>query len=184
MRITGRETPSQDDHRAARATGRFLDEPPQLRYLTSVKGFGPGFRLISAFELESGERILVDRGFAPESAAPRGTPAPPPPDATTNVSGVLRWPNESSAFTPAPNLEDRIWFARDVAAMAAAMEARPVMLVLAPLRQAPSGGVDWPAPIFENVSLPNNHLGYAVTWFALAAIWAAMTALWAFRSRG
>lgn len=183
LQVTGRETLDQDDHRAARATGRYLDEPSQIRYLTSIKGFGPGFRLIAPFELENGERILIDRGFAPESAAPRGGPAPAPPASARSVAGVLRWPNEASAFTPEPNLQDRIWFARDVIAMAEALGARPVMLVQAPPTAAPAGNVEWPAPIFEKVALPNNHFGYAVTWFSLAAIWAAMTALWVFRTR-
>ena len=31
------------------------------------------------------------------------------------------------------------------------------------------------------VAIPNDHLGYALTWFGLAAVWAVMTALWLWR---
>ena len=181
--VTGNETAEADDHRAARATGRFAAHETQLRYLTSVKGLGPGFRLIAPFELEDGERRLVDRGFAPERVAPRQAEPPSPPEGETVLVGLLRWPNEASAFTPSPNREDDIWFARDVAAMAAALRTRPVMLVHAP--GAPPGGrnIEWPAPVLEKTALSNNHLGYAITWFALAAIWLGMSILWAFRMR-
>lgn len=183
---TGRETQTASEHRSVRATGRYAAEPAQLRFLTSIKGVGPGFRLIAPFVLESGARIMVDRGFAPETVAPRHQPAPAPPEGPQELLGVLRWPNESSRFTPAPNRAEGIWFARDVASMAAALRAEPVLLVLSPPVSAdgreplPSA---WPAPVQEKIDLPNNHLGYALTWFSLAAIWLAMSAFWAFKTR-
>lgn len=180
---TGDETAGTDNFTPAFALGRFDPDAPQIRYLTSIKGVGPGFRLIAPFILENGRTILVDRGFAPEALAPRGGATPPPPQGAVRLAGVLHWPRETSSFTPGPNLADRLWFARDVPSMASALGAEPVLLALS---EAPSGadapdGADWPRPLSAGVDLPNDHLGYAITWFSLAAIWAAMTGALAFR---
>lgn len=176
--VTGDETAATHDYRAASATGRFPPEAAVIRYLTSIKGVGPGFRLISPFELESGRRILVDRGFAPEPLAPRGGDAPSPPDGPAALQGALRWPDEASSFTPEPNREDALWFARDVASMAAALETEPVLLVLS----APAAETgDWPRPQPVSLALPDNHFGYALTWFALAGVWVVMSGLFGFR---
>jgi len=41
----------------------------------------------------------------------------------------------------------------------------------------PPGG--WPQPGKLVVNLPNNHLGYAVTWYGLALVLLVVFALWA-----
>lgn len=183
VEVTGAESGDVDNYRAARAEGRFDPAGPIVRFLTSVEGLGPGFRLIQAFELAgSGERILIDRGFAPEAAAPRGGAAPPPPRETVSLTGALHWPRETSAFTPEPNQTDLIWYARDVPSLAEALETRPVLMALS---QAPAGAPgNWPKPVPVSVDLPDNHLSYAVTWFALAGVWTIMTLALALAGRG
>ncbi|MEM9723980.1 MAG: SURF1 family protein [Pseudomonadota bacterium] len=184
LALSGEETAGPHEHRAAQATGRYDPTVPQVRYLTSIKGVGPGFRLIAAFELENGRRVLVDRGFAPEQAAPRGGETPALPSGPQTLTGRLRWPSEISAFTPEPNRTDFVWFARDVPSLAAALDTAPVLLVLTPENAARGGEAapTWPKPAPVGVELPNNHLGYAVTWFAMAVIWLAMSLVLGFRS--
>lgn len=192
LEATGRETREPFDHRAAIALGAYPEDAPQIRYLTSLKGLGPGFRLIAPFELRDGTRILIDRGFAPEAAAPRGGAAPAPPTGEQRIEGRLRWPNERSAFSPEPNREQMLWFAREVESMADALGTEPVLLVQEFRGQefqgqesrGEEGAGAWPKPLPSAVSLPDNHLGYAITWFSLAVIWLVMTALFGFRRRG
>lgn len=181
LEATGEETGERFDHRAAVAIGAYPPGAPQIRYLTSLKGAGPGFRLIAPFVLRNGTRILIDRGFAPEAEAPRGGAAPALPAGEQRIEGRLRWPQERSAFTPDPNLGEMLWFAREVPSMAAALNAAPVLLAQA----TPAAGAPrWPKPMVESASLPDNHLGYAITWFSLAAIWVVMSAVFGFRRLG
>lgn len=160
--------PEDADYRRAEAVGRFVDMSPLRLGVTHMKQGGD--ILINAFELTSGGRILVQRGFAPEGWAAGLTP----PTGEMRVIGVLVDPQEVGYFTPEPDFEQGVIFARDVPAMAAHFGAEPILLVegSARLRAA-----RYPEPIPVEVAIPNNHLGYAVTWFALAAIWAGMTAL-------
>lgn len=127
---------------------------------------GPAFRLVSPFESD-GRRILVDRGTVPADAA-----VPPPPAGALRLTGNLHWPDEADRFTPPPDLAAGLWYARDVAAMADALAAEPLLIVA---REVPGDRAS-PAPV-GTAGIPNDHLEYALTWFSLAAIWAGMTGL-------
>ena len=65
-----------------------------------------------------------------------------------------------------------IWFARDVDAMAAALNTKPILIVAREV-SFHDGDVT-PFPV-DTTRIPNDHLQYAITWFSLAAIWLAMT---------
>ncbi len=154
------------------ATGTIA--PEALRVLTSRKGAGAGYRIISPFETSAGV-ILLDRGFVPLTAeAPAGHAGP------VTVTGNLHWPDETDSYTPEPDLADNIWFARDVERMAQALDTRPVMVVL----RDPTfdDGPVTPMPV-DTASISNDHLQYAITWFSLALIWAVMSTYFLRRSR-
>lgn len=175
-------TKSAHEFLRVQATGRFeggtgahgfTDAP----LLTSLRPHGPGYRVIQPFTLEGGRRIFVDRGYVPVSAKNAGgvAAAPTPaPDGTIGITGALRFPEERA--DPPFGARDNVWVARDLERMATLFEAEPILLV-AETSTAPGGAI-WPMPQPLTVNLRNNHLEYALTWFALAAVWAAMSALW------
>ncbi|MFK7837829.1 MAG: SURF1 family protein [Sulfitobacter sp.] len=146
-----------------------------LRVLVSQKHVGAGYRLITALEGEEG-RILIDRGFV--AADDKGIATP---DGEVRVTGNLQWPQETDGFTPAPDLDNNIWFARDVPALAAALDTREVLLVARKVSE--DDPVVTPFPV-DTSRIPNDHLQYAITWFSLAAIWVAMSLLFLRRRRG
>lgn len=166
--------PERDDYKPVFATGVF-DNTNERYVLTSLPPHGPGFKVISPFR--TGDRlILVDRGFVPQDkklpeARPVVLPASP-----VRVEGVLRWPDDTNRFTPAPDPAIREWYARDVVSLAESMKAEPLMIVQTKPIDGPSA--EWPRINSVHVSMRNQHLGYALTWFSLAAIWAVMSLLW------
>ncbi|MBY6166783.1 SURF1 family protein [Pseudooceanicola nitratireducens] len=137
-----------------------------LRVLSSRKQVGPGHRLIHRFE--TGDRsIMIDRGFLPNVDT-----APALPSGEVTITGNLAWPDETDSFTPEPDITGGLWFARDVAAMAAALGTEPVLVVARDTSY--DAGAVGPMPV-TTVGIPNDHREYAITWFSLAAIWLAMT---------
>lgn len=164
--------PEADRYLPVVATGVFTDE--SLDVLVSRKEIGAGVRVIEVFET-GGRRVLVDRGFVADGArvSPRGPDAP-------QVVGNLHWPDEVDSFTPPPDPKTGLWFARDVPAMAAQLGTEPLLIVA----RAPTAPGIEPMPV-DTSGIPNNHLGYAVQWFGLAAVWLGMTAylLWRIRRR-
>ncbi|WP_375175285.1 SURF1 family protein [Pseudooceanicola sp.] len=160
-----------DQYLPVALTGRFGETG--LRVLGSRKQIGPGHRLIQRFE--TGDRsVLVDRGFLRD----RDT-APDLPAGEVSIRGNLLWPDESDSFTPAPDITGGLWFARDVAAMAAALGTEPVLIVASEVSYDP--GAVTPVPVTTE-GIPNDHRNYAITWFSLAAIWLAMTAYLIYRT--
>ena len=162
--VSGDEKPERHNFRRGVADGEYVADEPPVLFLTSLRPFGPGHRVISVFELRRGGRILVDRGFVRDGVEP-----PAPPGGLVGLTGVLHWPNERGYFTPEPNKAERRWFAREVAEIAEALETEPVMLVLG------ESDVRTPLAIPVEIDVPDNHLAYAFTWYSLAFVWLVMT---------
>jgi surfeit locus 1 family protein len=163
--------PVTDKFRAVIMTGQFTGEA--LDVLVSRKEIGAGVRVIEAFVTDTGQRIMVDRGFVLDAnrKADRTTQV-------AEVTGNLHWPDETDSYTPAPDAATGLWFARDVAAMADALKTDALLVVA---RSDTGGGVE-PMPV-ASAGIPNDHLQYAITWFSLAVVWAGMTALFVWRNR-
>ncbi len=146
-----------------------------VRVLVSQRGQGAQYRVISPFETAAG-RIMVDRGVMSTEGVP-----PEQADLVT-VTGNLHWPEEVDGFTPEPDLARNIWYARDVDALAARLEADPVLIIARDL--SVSDAPLTPLPV-DTSGIPNDHLNYAITWFSLAALWLGMTLylLWRIRRK-
>tara|TARA_R110000787_G_scaffold33448_2_gene87408 strand:- start:1185 stop:1859 length:675 start_codon:yes stop_codon:yes gene_type:complete len=156
--------PATDAYLPVSATGILGTQV--LRVLVSQKDVGPGYRIISALNTPDAT-VMVDRGFMPVGSGREGAL----PDPVT-LTGNLQWPNETDKFTPAPDMANNIWFARDVDAMAAALGAKPILIVARNV--AFEDGDVTPFPV-DTARIPNDHLQYAITWFSLALIWLAMS---------
>lgn len=148
---------------------------PELHVLVGVKDLGAGYRLIQPLEVD-GRRIMVDRGFIPLDAKTAARPPGP-----VRLTGNLHWPQEVDGYTPDPDLDRNIWFARDVPAMAEALDTSPVLLVVRRQEGGDATGIT-PLPV-GGADIPNDHLQYAITWFSLALIWLAMTGYLLWRMR-
>jgi surfeit locus 1 family protein len=164
----------EDLYLAIEAKGVITSE--ELHVLVSVKQRGAGYRVISAFETD-GRRVMVDRGFI--SLEDKDASRQP---VEVTITGNLHWPNEVDSFTPETDTTRDIWFARDVDAMAEALQTEPHLIILRSSSEA-DPDVE-PLPI-GSAGIPNDHLQYAITWFSLALIWFVMTAylLWRIRRR-
>lgn len=167
--------PVKDRYRAVIATGTTAGQG--LMVLSGRKDSGAGYEVIDALTMTTGRRVLIDMGFVPEADRARARPA-----RTLTVTGNLDWPAEVDSYTPAPDLTANVWFARDVSVMAEKLQTEPVLVVLR--TSDPADPTILPTPV-DTSGIPNDHLGYAITWFSLAAVWAGMTAylLWRIRQR-
>lgn len=160
-------TAELDKYRAVEATGTLTGE--ELLVLTSHES-GPGFRVISVLET-AGRRVMADIGFVALDA--RDTPRAA---SQITLTGHLHWPDEVDSWTPAPDADQ--WFGRDVPAMAAALGTEPVMIIVSAMSPATLAVTLLP---IDSGDIPNDHLGYAITWFGLALVWAIMSGFFMFR---
>lgn len=154
-------------------SGQFGDG--HVRMLASRKSIGPVHRIIRPFDVDGFGRVLVDTGWQRDGADVLATPA-----RAITLIGNLDAPIEADGFTPAPDLAANLWFARDVPAMAQALDTQPILVVLRDAPEIDLGVTPWPV---DTAGIPNDHLQYAITWFSLALIWGAMTGYFLLRTR-
>ncbi|WP_375260948.1 SURF1 family protein [Palleronia sp.] len=165
--------PEADRYLPVEVSGRTTGT--ELHVLVSTRQTGAGYRIIAPFETGA-RRIMVDLGVVPTTEK-----EPLRPAQRLSVAGNLHWPRESDRFTPDPERDRNIWFARDVDAMAEALGTEPLLIVARQLEPAVPGVT--PLPVTET-NIPNDHLQYAITWFSIAALWAGMTVLLGWRMAG
>ncbi|MFN4010282.1 MAG: SURF1 family protein [Pannonibacter sp.] len=172
------------DYRKVEIRGRFL--PGEVYYynaLTSPKGpyGGPGYFVHAPLQTAEGWVVMVNRGFVPDLYLdPAKRPGSAAPEGEMTVSGILRQGEAPNALTPAPDLSKRIWFARDPQAMAKGLEVSAAVapyVIDADAALTPPSGL--PQAGETVVRFKNDHLGYALTWFGLAATLAGVYAAYA-----
>lgn len=162
---------TKDRYLAVAVQGEML--PGEVHVLVSVKRVGPGYRIIAPYLTDDGRRILVDRGFTRTENKANGRILGP-----MKVSGNLHWPDEIDGYTPDPDIDENIWFARDVSMLADALGTQPILLIA---RSETDPGI-MPLPV-DTAGIPNDHLQYAVTWYGLALVWIVMSIYFLWRSR-
>lgn len=163
--------PQDDKYRPVFVQGRFTGEV--LFVLSGMKDLGGGVQVMAVLQTDSGRRVLVDRGFLPDQEK-----AKPLIVTDAQIEGNLHWPDETTPHTPPPDAKTGLWFARDVPAMAAQMQTEAVLIVA----RTDTGDGIIARPV-DSSTIPNDHWGYAVTWFLLAATWTVMTAALIWRIR-
>jgi surfeit locus 1 family protein len=160
------------EYRAFFASGRFRHDNEVQVYtvLSEPKGSfaGAGYWVLTPFELEGGGTVIVNRGFVPQELK---NPASRPDGQVSGlqkITGLLRAPEQPNFFTPANDAARGAWYRRDPAEIARAFglqDAAPFMLDAKGEYRAHM----LPQPNETKVSFVNNHLGYALTWYGLAA---------------
>lgn len=161
---------------AVKVRGVF-DHAAERHKLTSFEG-SPGFQIITPFRSEDGIMVLVDRGVVPsrlKDAAKRNeSPTPVEVDAVVRAHG-----KERGFFDPDNDVDGNLWYWWDVPAMLSSVTIAPDLQV-APfvLQELPGSDPNrFPRPAPPEVQFTNNHLQYALTWFAFAATLLVIAAL-------
>ena len=152
-------------------TGQFAEQVP-LRMLSTREG-GPAWQLLQMFSTQDGRTILVSRGKLPQTAA-----MPANIRTTITITGHTQKHDKGRGFFDVDNNPvENLWYHWDLDAMTGSTSHSGEVLHLIPGSPGTEGlFVD--APKSE---LNNNHLGYAITWFGLAAVLVVMTGLFVWR---
>jgi surfeit locus 1 family protein len=167
-------------YRRVALTGVLDNANENYLYTTGPRG-RPGYHVLTPLTLASSRAVMIDRGYVPLSLRHPALRPGSQPEGVVRLTGVLRAPDRPGFFTPSANLHDRVWFARDVEAMARHDHLRLVAPVV--LEAIATPGEKWPRGGQTRIDLPNDHLQYALTWFLLAAALAVVYIAW-HRARG
>jgi surfeit locus 1 family protein len=145
--------------------GRF-DHAREAYVFTTDDG-APVYHVLTPFLTDGGRALLVDRGEVPKEKLDPATRTAGSVTGETHIIGVWRMPDAPGFFTPPPDTAHRIWYARDLAGIAAADHVVLAAPVVIEADATPNPG-GWPRGGQTVVEFRNAHLSYAVTWFGLA----------------
>ena len=160
------ETPGLRDEFRRYSVSGVYDERAEFHWLTTSDTYGIGYLVFSPLELSDGRRVIVNRGFVP---APLKDATEDRPGRPATFEAIARVPAKPGALDATNDVAANIWFTRDTVAMAdlaGGGDYLPVYLE----RAGEVAEDEWPKPGAAKVTLVNNHLDYALTWYGLGLV--------------
>lgn len=154
------------EYRRVALTGRF--DHAKESYVYGLVDGVPVYHVLTPLILDDGRALMIDRGIVPNDSRDPVTRRAGQPQGSVRVVGIWRAPVPPGPFTPKPDPARRLWFSRDVVRIAAADSIRLAAPVLVEADATPNPG-RWPEGGHSVVTFRNEHLQYAITWYALAA---------------
>lgn len=171
-----RADPAAHEYRRVRITGELIHGAEQL--VQAVTDRGAGFWVMAPLRTTDGSVVWVNRGFVPSVSLWQSTREAARCTGPATVTGLLRRSEPGGGFLRRNDPAAGRWFSRDVPALAAAAGLPPA--AVAPYfvdagADTPCATPEGPVGGLTVLRFSNNHLVYALTWFALAAMTAAAT---------
>lgn len=168
-------TPDNAEFRRVKVSGEYLPVRDTYAFVAGsalrndIKE--PGYFVFRPMKLANGRIVAINRGYVPLEYMEQ-TPAGP-----AEVVGYIRFPEKAAWFMTESNSDGDTWFVRDPQAMAKARgwgEVAPFYID----QELPVPASGMPRPSALTVTLRNDHFGYALTWFGLAAVLAGVYLAW------
>lgn len=169
------------EYRRVCAEGTFRHDRELYLFNTNLAGEG-GFHVITPLQRAEGTTILINRGWVPPARKGPSTRASGLPEGMARVCGIFRADEAQGAFTPANDPARNIWYFRDSKVMAGALGLSTAYPAFIDADAAPNEG-GYPVGGQTRIDIPNNHLGYAITWFGLALALAGVFSVFARQRR-
>lgn len=157
-----------DEYRRVSVRGRF--DHSRETWVGASTELGSGYWVLTPFRSEDGFWLLVNRGFVTPEMRERSRRAADETHTAQEVSGLLRLSEPGGSVLQRNDPAAGRWYSRDVAAIASARQLNgPVAPYFVDAWPAADREA-WPRPGLTVLQFSNNHLVYALTWFALAAM--------------
>lgn len=163
--------PADHDYRNVRLDGEFLPADEQL--VQAVTERGAGHWVMAPLRLADGSLVLVNRGFVHSASQWLAMRASARCKGPVTVTGLLRSSEPGGGFLRRNDPASGRWFSRDVPALAAAaglMQSRVAPYFVDAGADMSCASTQGPVGGLTVLRFTNNHLVYALTWFALAAM--------------
>ncbi|VCU69706.1 SURF1 family protein [Pigmentiphaga humi] len=158
-----------DEYRNVAATGILRYDQETL--VQAATDYGSGYWVMTPMQMRGGGTVLINRGFVLPAWRKRQDKAEPAGEAV--VPGLLRMSEPDFRFFRHNDPSQDLWYSRDTQAIAAKRglaEAAPYFIDAEKTGAAAPDPAVAPVPGLTVLDFPNNHLSYALTWFAMAAM--------------
>lgn len=152
------------EYRAVRLQGQYLNTLEIPVHALTQKG--SGYWILTPFQRNNGEIVLINRGFVPTAQREAQSRASGQIEGPTQVSGLLRLSEPKGFFLRQNDPANRIWYARDTKAMTAELNLDDSGYFID--ADSSQNREDRPVGGMTVITFADNHIAYALTWFTLA----------------
>jgi len=163
-----------DEYRHVTAEGILQNDKETLIYASTT--LGAGYWVITPLKLADGTSILINRGFVPTDRRDPATRSEGQIATPVKIAGLLRITEPKGTLMKSNDPANDRWYSRDVAAIADRRHVGDVAPYFVDADATPHPG-GLPVGGLTQIAFPNNHLVYAITWFALAIMAAGLLAV-------
>ena len=153
--------PKNIEWRRVTMSGTYITDK-QLTLINRSSNGAAGYHSLVPFTLESGDVIIVDRGFVPLA-----TENPAAPTGTLEISGYLRLSQSRSTLGAVDNTDPtNTEFQRvDIPLIMKYVGKPPLNHFMQLAEEKPATNTQWPEPAPLPEQSEGSHLSYAVQWF-------------------
>jgi len=140
---------------------------------------GPGYWILTPLTSERGT-VWVNRGFVDNAHRDPATRRHDHGDEEVTLTGLIRLPEHAGLFLRANVPAEQRWYARIPGEFSV---AKGLLSPVAPWfldQDSATADATWPIPGLTVIHFRNQHLSYALTWFALALM-SASALIWLWR---
>ncbi len=150
------------NYQRVKAKGKF-DFDKQI-YLYSLNDNGkPGYDVVTPFRTNKNENVLINRGWINKEL--KNNPSiNSKADSEQKIVGLLRKIYKPNIFKPENDLKNNIWFSINLEDFKEATGEQFNEFVIF----LEDNQVKAPLPKKISIDVPNNHLKYAITWYAIS----------------
>lgn len=173
----GKLDPAEWSYRRVNVRGVF-DYAHEFHMLAHSERGNFGYLIIVPLKRTDGPgHVLVRRGWVPPEFKPAETRLPGQVAGEVTVTGVVHVPGIRGWMIPDTDTKANLWYYADARGMLAqaGIQDAPQFFIDADAAPNPGG---WPRGGHARVSIPNNHLAYAFTWYSAAVVLAVIYVLW------
>ena len=155
------DNPKNLEWRRVELKGAYRVDKPVTLINRSSNG-AAGYNSLVPFQMETGDVMLVNRGFVPLA-----TPNPKAPEGSLQIVGYLRVSQSRSTLGAIDNTDlTNTEFQRvDIPLIMKHVGAPPVEHFLQLIEESPSTKAEWPEPVAVPEPSEGSHLSYAFQWF-------------------
>lgn len=156
------------DYRPVRLAGRYLHDL-EMHLVARTRDGQTGVHVVTPLERPDGSFVLVNRGWVPIDRRPQSDRVEGLVDGPVSLTAIARVPGDQAWMQPDNDPERNDWFWPDLAAMAREAgidNPGPLIFEVRDSPSMPDGAL--PTAGQTRMDIPNNHLEYALTWYALA----------------
>ena len=171
----------RDEYLRVRLRGSFVHDQ-ELYLAARSRNNNVGFHVFTPFVLTNGMAVLVNRGWVPSERRDPARRAEGQIAGETDLTALVRLTQKQGMMQPDNDAAKNVWFFVDLPEMKKASGIATEIDYWFDADATPNPG-GFPIGGQTRVSLPNDHLQYAVTWFVFALTLSAIFLIYSWRRR-